>query len=50
MMMMMMMMIKNLRVLYVWNCFTGLPRPDRLWGPPSLLFNGYRGIGNAAGT
>jgi hypothetical protein len=26
--------------------FTGiLPlRPDRLWGPPSLLYNGYRGL------
>jgi hypothetical protein len=23
--------------------FTSLPpRPDRLWGPPSLLFNGYQ--------
>jgi len=20
----------------------GLPRPDQLWGPPSLLFSGYR--------
>jgi hypothetical protein len=20
------------------------PRPDRLWGPPSLLSNGYRGL------
>jgi hypothetical protein len=19
-------------------------RPDRLWGPPSLLYNGYRGL------
>jgi hypothetical protein len=24
--------------------FTYAYRPDRLWGPPSLLFNGYRGI------
>jgi len=27
--------------------------PDRLWGPPSVIFNGYRGLlprGKAAGT
>jgi hypothetical protein len=27
-------------------------RPDRLWGPPNLLYNGYRGLfaeGKAAG-
>jgi hypothetical protein len=23
---------------------SSLPRPDRLWGPPSLLSNGYRGL------
>jgi hypothetical protein len=23
--------------------FSSSPRPDRLWGPPSLLSNGYRG-------
>jgi hypothetical protein len=23
--------------------FSSPQRPDRLWGPPSLLFNGYRG-------
>jgi len=23
--------------------FASPPRPDRLWEPPSLLFNGYRG-------
>jgi len=22
--------------------FFSLPRPDRLWGPPSLLSSGYR--------
>jgi hypothetical protein len=25
-------------------------RPDRLWGPPSLLYNGYRGGDKAAGA
>jgi hypothetical protein len=24
--------------------FSSPPHPDRLWGPPSLLSNGYRGI------
>jgi hypothetical protein len=24
--------------------FSLRPRPDRLWGPPSLLSNGYRGL------
>jgi hypothetical protein len=24
--------------------FSSLQRPDRLWGPPSLLSNGYRGL------
>jgi hypothetical protein len=24
--------------------FSSTNRPDRLWGPPSLLSNGYRGI------
>jgi hypothetical protein len=24
--------------------FTSLRRSDRIWGPPSLLFNRYRGI------
>jgi len=23
-------------------CFSSPPRADRLWGPPSLLSNGYR--------
>jgi len=25
-----------------WNFFSLLPRPDRLWNPPSLLYNGCR--------
>jgi hypothetical protein len=25
------------------DSFSSSPRPDRLWGPPSLLFNPYRG-------
>jgi hypothetical protein len=25
-----------------WEFFSLPPRPDRLWGPPSLLSNGYR--------
>jgi hypothetical protein len=24
--------------------FSSLRRPDRLWGPPSVLSNGYRGL------
>jgi len=24
--------------------FSYPPRPDRLWGPPSLLPNGYQGV------
>jgi hypothetical protein len=24
--------------------FTSACRPDRLWGPPNILFNGYRGL------
>jgi hypothetical protein len=27
-----------------WEFFSSPPRPDRLWGPPSLLSNGYQGI------
>jgi hypothetical protein len=27
-----------------WEFFSSPPRPDRLWGPPSLLFNGYQGL------
>jgi hypothetical protein len=26
-----------------WEFFSSPPRPERLWGPPSLLSNGYRG-------
>jgi len=25
-----------------WGFFPSPPRPERLWGPPSLLSNGYR--------
>jgi hypothetical protein len=38
----------------VWSKIFSTPRlPDRLWGPPNLLPNGYRGSfpgGKAAGT
>jgi len=27
-----------------WEFFSSPPRLDRLWGPSSLLSNGYRGI------
>jgi hypothetical protein len=26
-----------------WEFFSSPPLPDRLWGPPSLLSNGYQG-------
>jgi hypothetical protein len=29
----------------VWlRIFSSPCRPDRLWGPPNLLFNGYQGL------
>jgi hypothetical protein len=27
-----------------WEFFSSPPRPDRLWGPPSPLSNGYLGL------
>jgi hypothetical protein len=27
-----------------WGFFSSPPRPERLWGPPSLLSNGYQGL------
>jgi hypothetical protein len=27
-----------------WEFFSSSPRPDRLWGPPSFLSNGYQGL------
>jgi hypothetical protein len=36
-----------------FNFYTVLLRPDRLWGPPNLLYNGYRELfpgGKAAGA
>jgi hypothetical protein len=27
-----------------WEFLSSPPRPDRLWGPPSLLSNGYQGL------
>jgi hypothetical protein len=27
-----------------WKFFSSPPRPERLWGPPSLLSNGYQGL------
>jgi hypothetical protein len=27
-----------------WEFFSLPPRPERLWGPPSLLSNGYQGL------
>jgi len=37
-----------------WEFFSSTPLPDRLWGPPSFLSNGYQGLflsrGKAAGA
>jgi len=27
-----------------WEFFSSPPRPDRLWGQPSLLSSGYQGL------
>jgi hypothetical protein len=27
-----------------WEFFSSPPCPDRLWGPPSSLSNGYQGL------
>jgi len=27
-----------------WEFFSSPPHPDRFWGPPSLLSNGYQGL------
>jgi len=27
-----------------WEFFSSPVRPDRLWGPPILISNGYRGL------
>jgi hypothetical protein len=43
----------KVRVSVESRTFTSLYRPDRLWGPLSLLSNGYRGLytgEKAAGT
>jgi hypothetical protein len=34
----------GVRVLVESRIFSSTRRPDRLWGPPSLLSNGYRGL------
>jgi hypothetical protein len=33
----------GVRVPGVLTSFSSPRRPDRLWGPPNLLYNGYRG-------
>jgi len=27
-----------------WEFFSSPPRPERFWGPPRLLSNGYQGL------
>jgi hypothetical protein len=27
-----------------WEFFSKPPCPEQLWGPPSLLYNGYQGL------
>jgi hypothetical protein len=34
----------GVRVPVGWRIFSSPSRPDRLWGPPNLLSNGYRGL------
>jgi hypothetical protein len=34
----------GVRVLIGLRIFSSAVRPDQLWGPPSFLFNGYRGL------
>jgi hypothetical protein len=36
--------IYNQNDVLVWEFFSSTPCPDRLWSPPSLLSNGYRGL------
>jgi hypothetical protein len=43
----------GVRVPVVSRIFTSPYRPDRLWGSPNLLYNGYRGLfpgGKAVGA
>jgi hypothetical protein len=43
----------GVRVLVGSRIFTSPCRPDRLWSPPNLLYNAYRGLflgGKAAGA
>jgi len=28
----------------IWEFFSKPPRPERFWGPPSLLPSGYQGL------
>jgi hypothetical protein len=35
--------VLNSRQVQLWDFFSSLPGPDRLWGPSSLLSNRYRG-------